>query len=190
MVDQKEIYETYIKPHVKGLFNYAYKITEDYFYAEDLVQETIIKVLEKFDTIRKKKSIKWWLFKTLKNKFLDKHKKSKRLVIIESKTIEDNAMNFNRKRINIEDDFVKEELAREINEVINNLPDIFKEIVILNEIENFKYHEISQILDIPEGTVKSRLSRARKMLEAKLYEIAIREGIITSRRDKAKDDAV
>ncbi len=187
MVDQKNVYETYIKPYVKGLFNYAYKMSGDYFYAEDLVQDTIIRVLEKFATIRKKESIKWWLFRTLKNKFLDKLKRSKKLVLIESKNIEENVRNFNKKRISIEDNYVKEELAKEINEVINNLPVIFKEIIILKEIENFKYHEISLILDIPEGTVKSRLSRARKLLESTLYEIAVREGVIN--KDKYKDNA-
>jgi RNA polymerase sigma-70 factor (ECF subfamily) len=188
MVDQKDIYETYIKPYVKGLFNYAYKISGDYFFSEDLVQDTIIRILEKFDTIRKKESIKWWLFKTLKNRFLDKLKRSKKLVLIESKNIEENVKNFNKRRISLEDNYVKEELAKEINEVINSLPLIFKEIIILKEIENFKYHEIALILDIPEGTVKSRLSRARKLLESTLYEIAIREGII--KQDKFKDNAL
>jgi len=189
MDDEKKFYETYIKPFIKGLFDYAYKMTNDSFLAEDLVQETIIRIIEKFDTIKKKESIKYWLFKTLKNNYLDKCKKFSRLVIVESEDIEKDYQEFLTNRISIEDEFIKKDLSKEINDVINQLPDIFKEIIILNEIENFKYEEIAEILDIPIGTVKSRLARARKLLEASLYKIALREGIIKT-NDKIKNNVV
>jgi RNA polymerase sigma-70 factor, ECF subfamily len=174
-------------PHRKALYNYALKMTGDEDDADDLVQETYLKAFRFFDKFERGTNCKAWLFRILKNSFINDYRKTKSEP---DKVDYEDVQNFYE---NIKADEVDSQhyemdafnnmLDDEVSKAISSLPEDFRTVVILNDIEGFTYEEIADFVDIPVGTVRSRLHRARKMMYSQLYDYAKGKGFVEKNKN-------
>ncbi|MGQ9798172.1 MAG: sigma-70 family RNA polymerase sigma factor [Ignavibacterium sp.] len=183
---QRQLYEDFEReaiPHMDALFNFALKMTGDSDEADDLVQETYLKAFRFFDKFEKGTNCKAWLFRIMKNTYINKYRKeTKEPDKVDYEEVEnfyENAKPSNTDSAHLEKDIYDNLLDDELFEAINSLPDDFKTVVILCDIEGFTYEEIADFIDVPVGTVRSRLHRARKMLFTKLQKYASERGYIS-----------
>ncbi len=187
----KELYEEFEKeaiPHMDALYNFALKMTGDEDDADDLVQETYLKAFRFFDKFEKGTNCKAWLFRIMKNSFINDYRKQ---VKEPNKVDYEDVQNFyeNIKSDEVESKHYEQDvfsnlLDDEISKAITELPEDFRTVIILSDIEGFTYDEIADFVDIPVGTVRSRLHRARKMLYSQLYDYAKEKGFINSGNSK------
>ena len=161
-------FDTEIIPHINALNSFALKMTNDMDDAGDLVQDTLLKAFRFFDKFEKGTNAKAWLFQILKNSFINNYRKNSR----EPNRVDyEDVQNFYEsikadevKTNHYENDAFSDVLDDEIAHALSLLPDDFRTIVFLSDIEAYTYEEISDFMDCPIGTVRSRLHRARKML--------------------------
>lgn len=187
---QRKLYEDFEReavPHMDALYNFALKMTGDSDDADDLVQETYLKAFRFFDKFEKGTNCKAWLFRIMKNTYINKYRKeTKEPDKVDYEEVEnfyENVKPSSTDSAHLEKDIYDNLLDDELSEAINSLPDDFKTVVILCDIEGFTYEEIADFIDVPVGTVRSRLHRARKMLFTKLQKYASERGYI-SKDDK------
>lgn len=183
---QRQLYEDFEReavPHMDALFNFALKMTGDSDEADDLVQETYLKAFRFFDKFEKGTNCKAWLFRIMKNTYINKYRKeTKEPGKVDYEEVEnfyENVKPSSTDSAHLEKDIYDNLLDDELSEAINSLPDDFKTVVILCDIEGFTYEEIADFIDVPVGTVRSRLHRARKMLFTKLQKYASERGYIS-----------
>jgi len=175
-----EIFENEFLPHVEALKTFAYYLTYNDNDANDLVQETYMKAFrfaEKFDQGTNAKA---WLFRILKNAYInDYRKKSKQPDRVDFEDV----INYHKsdevsdnKYLNLKEESIDDMMGDEITKAINSLPSEFRTVILLADIEDFSYKEISKIIDVPIGTVRSRLFRARNTLKELLKKYAFSLG--------------
>jgi len=175
-----KLYQEEFIPHIDALYNFAHRLTFDEDNANDLVQETYLKAYRFFDSYKKGTNAKAWLFRILKNSFINEfRKKSKHPLKVDFQEVEgvynsDDVLQSHTVDLRVES--VKDMMGDEITNALNSLAVDFRAIVILCDLEGFTYEELSKILDIPIGTVRSRLHRARNLLKIKLKEYAKKRG--------------
>lgn len=173
-------FEEEFLPHMKALYNFAFHLTFDEENANDLVQETYLKAYRFIDSYQKGTNSKAWLFKILKNEFINNYrKKSKQPNSVDF----DSVLNYHESddpqyvgSLDLRQEIFQNMMGDEVTGAINLLPIEFKTIIILCDVEGFTYEELSKILDIPIGTVRSRLFRARNMLKDQLRSYALNLG--------------
>ncbi len=175
-------FESEALPHLDALYNFGLKMTGDSDQADDLVQETFLRAFRFWDKFEKGTNSKAWLFRIMKNSFINEFRKSSREP---DKVDYDDIQNFYE---NIKSEDVKTQHAQgdvfssllddEISHAITNLPEDFRTVIILSDIEGFTYDEIADFVDTPVGTVRSRLHRARKMLYSTLHDYGKKKGYI------------
>ena len=175
-----------------AVYNFALRMTNDEDDADDLVQETFLKAFRFFDKFEKVTNCKAWLFRILKNSYINDYRKQ---IKEPNKVDYEDVQNFyetvKSDEINTthyEQDAFSSLLDDEISEALTSLPEDFRTVIILSDIEGFTYEEISDFVDIPVGTVRSRLHRARKMLYAQLYDYAKDKGFVTRKRTLNKSN--
>jgi len=177
MKGYERIFEEEFLPHADALYTFAYHLTYDEDDAKDLVQETLLKGYRFIDKYIAGTNAKAWLFKILKNAFInDYRKKSKRPTKVDFEEIvsyqdQDDA-SYHKGYQDLRQEIYESMMGDEATNAINALPVDFRTVILLCDIEGFTYEEISKIIDIPIGTVRSRLHRARNMLKEKLREYA------------------
>jgi RNA polymerase sigma factor (sigma-70 family) len=169
-------FEKEFMPLIGSLYNFAYRLTLDEDDANDLVQETYMKAYRFFDSYEQGTNAKAWLFRILKNSFInDFRKKSKQPSKVDYQEVE-SFYNSDDVDENITTDLriesVQEMIGDEVANALNSLAVDFRTIIILCDLEGFTYEEMAKILDIPIGTVRSRLHRARNLLKDKLKKYA------------------
>jgi len=169
-------FEKEFMPLIGSLYNFAYRLTLDEDDANDLVQETYMKAYRFFDSYAQGTNAKAWLFRILKNSFInDFRKKSKQPSKVDYQEVE-SFYNSDDVDENITTDLriesVQEMIGDEVANALNSLAVDFRTIIILCDLEGFTYEEMAKILDIPIGTVRSRLHRARNLLKDKLKKYA------------------
>jgi len=164
-------------PHLHHVFSFAYKLTGNRQDAEDLTQEAFLKAFASFDSFRKGTNMKAWLFTITVNSYINIYRRrikcgsilgdpSSLAQVIENLfSVKASGTHGNPPAI-----IELSEARRNITSLINCLPENFKTIIILADIEEFTYKEIAEILHIPAGTVMSRLFRARNMLRKTILE--------------------
>jgi RNA polymerase sigma-70 factor (ECF subfamily) len=173
-------FEAELMPVITPLYNFAYRLTLDEDDAHDLVQETYLKAYRFFDYFEAGTNAKAWLFRILKNSFInDFRKKSKQPAKIDYSEIEGY---YNPDDVDSEGEggggtdlraeSVQDLIGDEVASALNSLPVDFRTVIILCDLEGFTYEEMAKILDIPIGTVRSRLHRARHFLKEKLEDYA------------------
>ncbi len=168
--------------HLDALYNASYKLTHNEEDAKDLVQEALFKAYRFFGQFQVGTSCKAWLFKILKNTFINHYRKRvKQPEILGYENVEpfinlvkDRDVYFTR---GAEEKMFDKFLSDDVKRALEKLSPEFKLVVILADIEGFSYKEIADIMECPIGTVRSRLSRGRKMMEKVLQEYASKEGI-------------
>lgn len=175
-------------PHRDALFNFALRMTSDVDDADDLVQETYLKAFRFFDKFEKGTNCKAWLFRILKNSFINDYRKSvKEPNKVDYEDVQNFYENIKSTEINsqhYEMDAFNNLLDDDISTAITELPEDFRTVIILSDIEGFTYEEIADFVDIPVGTVRSRLHRARKMMYSQLYSYAKEKGFLENKRSK------
>jgi len=171
--EEKElIFENEFLLHIHSIYNFAYRITFNEDDAKDLVQETYLKAFRFIDSFQKGTNAKAWLFRILKNSFINEfRKKSKEPAKVDYQEVE---TFYNSEEIDqpitsdLRVEAIKEKIGDEVSVALNSLDIDFRTVIILCDLEGFTYEEMAKILDIPIGTVRSRLHRARNLLRDKL----------------------
>ncbi len=170
-------------PHMDILYNYALRMTTNPDDAHDLVQETYLKAYRFWDKYEKGTNIRAWLFRIMKNSYINRYRKETK----EPETVDYNEIQnfYNTIRYESADPNDLQEkifgglLEDDVARAIESLPEDFRTVVILCDIEGLSYEEIAEFVDCPIGTVRSRLHRGRKMLRAKLFDYAKKRGYVT-----------
>jgi RNA polymerase sigma-70 factor (ECF subfamily) len=178
--EKQEIFHNEFLPHINAMHNFAYRLTLDADDANDLVQDTYLKAYRFIDSFEKGTNAKAWLFRILKNSFInDYRKKSKEPSKVDYQEVETyyNSEEVHRQITpDLRVEAVKDMIGDEISNALNSLDVDFRTVIILCDLEGFKYDEMAKILDIPIGTVRSRLHRARNLLKEKLSDYARKMG--------------
>lgn len=181
-IEKTKLFEDEFMPHLGTLYNFAYKLTLNEDDAKDLLQDTCMKAYRFIDSFEKGTNAKAWLFRILKNSFInDYRKKSKAPAMVDYQDVESyyNSEKGNAASsitVDLRAETVRDKLGDEITIALNALDVDFRTVIILCDLEGFKYNEMAKILDIPIGTVRSRLHRARNMLKEKLAVYAAQMG--------------
>ncbi|MEW5842357.1 MAG: sigma-70 family RNA polymerase sigma factor [Bacteroidota bacterium] len=173
-------------PHMDAVYNFALRMTGDEDDADDLVQETFLKAFRFFDKFEKGTNCKAWLFRILKNSYInDYRKQTKEPDKVDYEDVQNFYENIKSDQVEMrhyEQDAFTNLLDDEISSAITDLPEDFRTVIILSDIEGFTYEEIADFVDIPVGTVRSRLHRARKMLYVQLYDYAKDKGFVAKKK--------
>ena len=174
--EKVDIFDNEFLPQIDSMYNFAYRLTFDEDDAKDLVQETYLKAFRFIDSFQRGTNAKAWLFRILKNSFInDFRKKSKEPAKVDYQEVE-TYYNSDDVDASITTDLrveaVQDMIGDEISNALNSLAVDFRTVIILCDLEGFTYEEMAKILDIPIGTVRSRLHRARNLLKDKLKTYA------------------
>jgi len=175
--EKKKEFEEIAFSYMDSLYNVALRMTRDGSDAEDLVQDAYLRAYRFFDKFEKGTNFKAWLFKILKNVYINKYrKKSKTPQMVDVSTIESSSdLGVSETPENAIFDQL---LDDDITTAMDSLPEEFNLAIVLSDLEGFSYKEIAEILDIPIGTVMSRLHRGRKILRDSLYDYAKKRGYV------------
>jgi len=178
--ERESVFEEEFLPFIDSMYNFAYRLTFDEDDAKDLVQETYFKAFRFIDSFERGTNAKAWLFRILKNSFInDFRKRSKQPIKVDYNEVE-SFYNSDDVDENITTDLrvetVQHLIGDEISNALNSLAVDFRTIIILCDLEGFTYEEMAKILDIPIGTVRSRIHRARNLLKEKLRLYAYKLG--------------
>ena len=152
-----------VRIHAQGVFNVVYRMCGDALIAEDAAQETFIRAWQNLSSYRPQTSLRNWLYRIAVNAAMDMIRKEKRIL---PNNIED--LHLNDGQPGLESLVSQQERTQLVQKAILSLPDTSRAVLVLREYEGMSYQEISVTLDIPVGTVMSRLSYARNLLKAKL----------------------
>jgi RNA polymerase sigma-70 factor (ECF subfamily) len=166
--------------HMPSLYSAALRMTRKPADAEDLVQETYLKAYRGFGSFREGTNLKAWLYRILTNTFINRYRKQQRRP--DESSLDDVEDFFLYRRLgglegarssrSAEDELLDVLGESEVREAVESLPEQFRLAVLLADVEGFSYKEIAEILDVPVGTVMSRLHRGRKGLQKRLYDFA------------------
>ena len=174
--EKNEIFNDEFLPHINSMYNFGYRLTLDRDDAKDLVQDTYLKAYRFIESFQKGTNAKAWLFRILKNSFInDYRKKTKEPSKVDYQEVETyyNSEEVDRQITpDLRVESLKDMIGDEISNALNSLDVDFRTVIILCDLEGFKYQEMAKILDIPIGTVRSRLHRARNLLKEKLTQYA------------------
>ncbi len=173
--------------YLDELYATALRYTKNEKDAEDLVQETFLKAFTNFHRYEKGTNCRAWLFTILTNTFINRFRRKKKereiLNADDLRPIEQNF--FNREKAefyqNPEKGALFKTFSQDIKDALGELPVEFRTVVMLADLNDFSYKEIAHILDVPVGTVMSRLFRGRKMMRRFLVDVAYDRGIIRNR---------
>ncbi|CAN5650022.1 sigma-70 family RNA polymerase sigma factor [soil metagenome] len=179
----KTEFEDVTLPHFRLLYNYAYRITGNMLEAQDLVQDTYLRAFRFFTKFEQGTNSKAWLFRILRNLFINNYRKSqKEPGKVDYEEVENFISDIMSERMesnDLEEKIFKNILDDEVTLALNTLQDDFKTVVILRDLEDLSYDEIADFLKVPVGTVRSRLHRGRNLLREKLIEYARNKGYET-----------
>ncbi len=175
-----------LSPHMQALKNTAFRMTRSRSDGEDLYQETIFKAFKCFDQFKTNTNFRAWIFRILINSFITAYRKKIRQPQkisyddLDEYFLFQKAHNKSFVQDNIDDAFGEHHFEDDIINALENLPYPFKLVVLLSDVEGFSYNEIASIVNIPLGTVMSRLYRARKLLQRNLWTYAQKNGYISN----------
>jgi RNA polymerase sigma-70 factor (ECF subfamily) len=187
-VAEADPFETEALAFLDALYRTALRMTRSEAEAEDLVQETYIKAFRHRDQFTPGTNLKAWLFRILTNTFINQYRrKAARPETTELDDVDESILYRHMRDISPgsaspdpEAVLIDNTLSSEVKEALESLPEKFRTAVLL-DVEGFSYKEIAQMLDIPIGTVMSRLHRGRKYLQKRLYDVARDRGIVAAR---------
>lgn len=179
-IAKDKVFEEEFLPQIDALYNFAYHLTYSEEDANDLVQEAYMKAYRFINNYEVGTNAKAWLFRILKNAFInDYRKKNKQPTKVDYEEI----VNFHNEEDtnfssydDLRTEMFDKMMGDEVTIAINSLPVDFRTVILLCDIEGFTYEEISKIINVPIGTVRSRLHRSRNMLKDKLKEYAAQYG--------------
>jgi RNA polymerase sigma-70 factor (ECF subfamily) len=176
---RREAFDQEILPHLDLLYRVGLRYTREPARAEDLVQDTLLKAYRSWDRFQPGTSARAWLLAIMRNTFINLYRREKREPI----TLDLDKLDFQPVPAEAEESdpegaFFDKIVDERILRALDTLPLDFREVLVLSDVEGLPYAEIAQALGIPAGTVKSRLFRARKLMQKDLYDHALEMGII------------
>ena len=185
-----QVFEDELLPHIDALHTFAFHLTYNEADANDLVQETYMKAYRFIDKYQQGTNAKAWLFKILKNAYINEYrKKSKRPKKVDFEEIvsyHDGDNDTMTGYFDLREEMFDNMMGDEVTTAINMIPVEFRTVILLCDIEGFTYEEISKIINVPIGTVRSRLFRARNLLKEKLKSYAEKLGFEDKRGQRRK----
>jgi RNA polymerase sigma-70 factor (ECF subfamily) len=171
-------FERQAMPFLESLYNTALRMTRNAQDAEDLVQETFLRAYRSYHQFTPGTNLKAWLFRILKNAFINEYRKKRAAPVeedfagieesFESRLDRDRAVSIR----NPEEEAISRSLDQGVQRALAALPPDYRMAIVLADLEGFSYKEIAEILEVPIGTVMSRLYRGRKQLEEELLRYA------------------
>jgi RNA polymerase sigma-70 factor, ECF subfamily len=174
-------------PHLDALYRVALRLTGDPVRAEDLVQDTMLKAYRSWRQYRPGTNAKGWLLTILRNTFINDYRRRKlEPVAMDLEAVEPHAVLRDVAEADPEGAFFDRIVDAKVLEAIDALPTDFREVLVLSDMEGLSYAEIAEALQVPVGTVKSRLFRARRQLQAALYTHAVEMGYIRPRKEPGR----
>ena len=185
MADQARFAELAM-PYMDQLYSAALRLTRNPSDAEDLVQEAYLRAYRGFHGFEEGTNLKAWLYRILTNTFINEYRKAKRRPA--ESELDDLEDLYLYRRLgggdepqaarSPETEVLERIPEHDVKEAVESLPEQYRMAVLLADVEGFSYKEIADILDIPIGTVMSRLHRGRKMLQRALWEFAQQRGLV------------
>lgn len=192
MPHKSELFEKEMLPHQSLLYNYALRTTGNQDDAKDLLQDTYLKAFRFLDKYEKGTNAKAWLFRIMKNSFINDYRRSSRTPDQVGYDDIEEYYDLVRERSSDSHDLrshlFNNMLSDEVIGAMESITEEFRTIIILSDLEGFTYEEIAEILSIPLGTVRSRLHRARQVLQEKLRDFAIGQGYVKPSRSARKEE--
>jgi RNA polymerase sigma-70 factor, ECF subfamily len=185
MADQAN-FEQDAMQYARQLYSAAMRMTRNPSDAEDLVQETFLKAYRAYHTFEEGTNLKAWLYRILTNTYINKYRKdSRRPSEVDLGSVEDLYLYRNigseesaEAARSTEERVLDGLVESDIKKAVEDLPENFRLPVLLADLAGFSYKEIADILDIPIGTVMSRLHRGRKAMEKSLWDYAVKRGLV------------
>jgi RNA polymerase sigma-70 factor (ECF subfamily) len=183
--DERRRFQEDALPLLDSLYGAALRMTRNPADAEDLVQETMLRAYRAFDRFEAGTNLKAWLFRILTNAYINTYRKRQREPQkVSSDEVEEFDLYQELKNHDSQFEATPESIVldslvdSDIINAIDDLPEQFRLAVVLSDIEGFTYAEMAEIMDVPMGTVMSRLHRGRKALQRRLWNIARDRGIV------------
>ncbi len=172
-------------PLMDSLYSGAMRMTRNPADADDLVQETYLRAFRGFGGFQDGTNLKAWMYRILTNTYINSYRAKQRRP--EESALDEVEDLYLYRRLggleaasmgrSAEDELMDTFSEAEVKQAVENLPEVFRMAVLLADVEGFAYKEIAEILDIPVGTVMSRLHRGRKALQKALYGYAVTHGL-------------
>jgi RNA polymerase sigma-70 factor (ECF subfamily) len=176
----KEEFKKEALPHIGVLHTYALRLTGNELDADDLLQETYMRAYRFFHKFEKGTNCKAWLFRIMKNLFINDYRKiQKSPNKVDYDDIENYYESIRSEKLNttdLQERIYSRLLDDQVTNALNSLQDDFKTVIILCDLEGLSYEEIAEFVNCPVGTVRSRLHRGRKLLAQKLKKYAEEKG--------------
>jgi len=180
----KDRFEREVLPILPNLYGAALRLTRNPQDAEDLVQETYLRAYRGFAGFQEGTNLRAWMYRILTNTFINAYRKKQREpVTVQDDDIEDwylyDRLGASTVEVSAESEVLEKLPDEDVQRAVEALPEGFRMAVLLADVEGFSYKEIAEIMDIPIGTVMSRLHRGRKALQKALWETVRERGLVT-----------
>ncbi len=182
--DLKAEFERVALPQLSRLYTSAFYLTKDKAEAEDLVQMTYLRAFRFFDKFATGTNVRAWLLSILRNLFINRYRQNRREPkVVECEKLDEVYESMveqgeNLGRGNPEQHFVSQMMDDEVEAALKGLPEEFRTAIVLVDIEELSYQKTAQVMECPVGTVRSRVSRGRRMLQVALRGYALQRGLI------------
>ena len=190
-----EEFETLVEEHLDGMYRVAMRYTRDPAMAEDLVHDTVERALRFRDRFELGTNFKAWIYTVLTHTFIHRYRRRKK----EREILEgagrydvDRQLHSEHSREDAgapENTFFNRLLSDDVIRALDALPEDFRTVVTLCDLEGLSYKEIADAIDAPVGTVMSRLYRGRRLLEKKLRHVAVEQGIIRETPEEGEEES-
>jgi RNA polymerase sigma-70 factor, ECF subfamily len=181
-------FEREVLAHLDALYSFARRLTRNMHDAEDLASEAVLRAFDHWEQYALGTNLRAWLFTILYHAFVNRKRTDHREVQVPED--DDGRATFEAvgeadPEGKFYDSFVDEEIMR----AIDALPGEYRAAVVLSDMHGLRYTEVAEVLGVPEGTVKSRLFRGRRLLQKKLVRYAVEMGYITERGASGRSQA-
>lgn len=177
---KQEQFKDEIIPHLDAAYNFALRLTTNVMEAEDLLQESIVKAYRFFNNYERGTNARAWLYRIIKNSYINNYRRrSKQPDSVDYNEVSSFYEMIRAERsdtTDLEEKIYRTLMDDEVNQALKELPEKFRICIWLCDVEGFTYEEISNMLDIPIGTVRSRLHRGRNLLKKWLLDYAVGRG--------------
>lgn len=171
-------------PYLDDVYRFALSLTRDEADADDLTQDTFLKAFRAWSSFKAGTNCRAWLFTICRNSFNRRFRRERSRADVEKEGGDDDSLptvlgHVHIERMGIGDLLDRIDVQPALRAALDDLPDVFREIVTLVDLEEFSYAEAAEVLEVPVGTVRSRLFRARRRMQSALIAQAIDMGLVT-----------
>lgn len=181
-INPRSAFEAEALPHLDAVYRVALRLAGDESQADDLTQETMLKAYRSWHQYKRGTNVRAWLLTILRHTFINEYRKARRAgPTVDISKIEEFSVFHDVQDVDPEGSFFDQIVDEEVLRAIDALPEEFRETLVLSDVEQLSYAEISEVTGVPLGTVKSRLFRARQALQQELYRYAVEMGYIKGR---------